>query len=106
MNAFTTKLAGVSYGEHQQNIKLFGNAGELGVGEYELLREPDNPHDQYAVRVCFGRFCLGYLPKKIARKVAPKMDAGTNMVAEFVSVNRSPVHDLVGMTVKIIELKT
>jgi hypothetical protein len=106
MTALTTKLAGVSFSDHQQNIQLFGYPAELGIGEYELVREPENPHDPFAVRVCFCNFCLGYLPKNIAKTVAPLMDAGTKMVAEFVSVNRSPVHDLVGMTVKIIELKT
>jgi hypothetical protein len=106
MTVLTTKLVGVTFGECQENIKLFGNAPELGVGEYELLREPKNPHDPFAVRVCFGNYSLGYLPKNVARTVAPQMDAGTNMVAEFVSLNRSPYHDQVGLTVKIIELAT
>jgi hypothetical protein len=106
MNKLTTKLAGVSFGDHQQNIKIFGNAKELGIGEYELLREPQNPHDPFAVRVCFGTICLGYLPKNVARTVAPQMDAGTNLAAEFVSFNRSPFHDQVGMTVRITELTT
>ena len=106
MNALTTKLAGVSFSDHQQNIQLFGYPAELGIGEYELVREPENPHDPFAVRVCFGRFCLGYLPKNVARIVGPLMDAGKNLVAKFVSLNRSPYHDSVGLTVKIIELTT
>ena len=105
MNALTTKLAGVTFGECQQNIQLFGNAPELGVGEYELLREPKNPHDQNAVRVCFGNFSLGYLPENIAKTVAPEMDAGTNLVAKFVSLNRSSYHDPVGLTVKIVQVE-
>jgi hypothetical protein len=105
MNAFTTKLAGVSFGDHQQNIQLFGYPAELGIEEYELVREPNNEHDPFAVRVCFRNFCLGYLPKNIARKVAPQLDAGTNMVAEFVSVNRSPYHDQVGLTVRIVQVE-
>lgn len=106
MKTLTTKLAGVSFNERQKNIKLFGNATELGIGEYELLREPQNPHDPFAVRVCFGTICLGYLPKNVARTVAPQMDAGANLAAEFVSLNRSPFHDQVGMTVRITELTT
>jgi hypothetical protein len=105
MKIFTTKLAGVSFGDHQQNIKIFGNAKELGIGEYDLIREPDNAHDPFAVRVCFGTICLGYLPKNIARTVAPQMDAGTNLAAEFVALNRSPFHDQVGMTVRIVQVE-
>jgi len=105
MKKLTTKLAGVSFADHQQNIKIFGNAKELGIGEYELLREPHNPHDPFAVRVCFGSISLGYLPKNIARTVAPQMDAGTNLAAEFVSLNLSPFHDQVGMTVRIVQVE-
>jgi hypothetical protein len=105
MNALTTKLAGVSFSDHQQNIQLFGYPAELGIGEYDLVREPENPHDPFAVRVCFCNFCLGYLPRTIAKKVAPLMDAGTKMVAEFVSVNRSPYHDQVGLTVRIVQVE-
>jgi hypothetical protein len=106
MKNLITKLAGVTFNDHQQNIKLFGNGPELGIGEYDLVREPDNPYDQNAVQVCFGNFSLGYLPKNVARIVAPLMDAGKNLVAKFVSLNRSPYHDQVGLTVKIIELTT
>jgi hypothetical protein len=106
MKNLITKLAGVTFGDHQQNIKLFGNAQELGISEYDLVREPDNPHDPNAVQVCFGNFSLGYLPKNVARIVGPLMDAGKNLVAKFVSLNRSPYHDSVGLTVKIIELTT
>jgi hypothetical protein len=106
MNALTTKLAGVSFGDHQKNIKLFCNPAEIGISEYDLIREPQNPHDPFAVRVCFGTICLGYLPKNVAKTVAPHMDTGTNLAAEFVSLNRSQFHDQVGMTVRIIELTT
>lgn len=105
MNGLITKLAGVSFGDHQQNIKLFGNAKELGIDEYELLREPQNSHDPFAVKVCFGGISLGYLPKNLARTVAPQMDAGTNLAAEFVSLNLSPFHDQVGMTVRIVQVE-
>ncbi len=103
MEPIFTKLAGVTFGDCQQNIRLYGNAIKLGIYEYDLIREPENPHDPYAVRVCFVNFCLGYLPTPIAEKIAPFMDAGRRFEAEFVSLNRSPYHDTVGLTVKIIE---
>lgn len=103
MQTVTTKLAGVSFGDCQKNIKLFGNVTAIGISEYDLIREPDNSHDPFAVRVCFGKLYLGYLPRQVARTVASHMDCGENLSAEFVSLNRSPNYDIVGMTVRIVQ---
>ena len=97
------KLAGVTYGPCQQNIKNFACPTELGIYEYDLVREPDNPADPNAVRVEIGGFKFGYIPKELAREISPIIDNGHNFVAHFVSVNRSPFHDTVGLTVKITE---
>ena len=104
MEPIVTKLAGVTFGDCQQNIKLYGNAIKLGIYEYDLIREPENPHDPYAVRVCFVNFCLGYLPTTLSKVIGPLMDAGKRFEAEYVSLNLSPYHDTVGLTVKIIEI--
>lgn len=103
MTVLTTRLAGVSFCDCQENIKLLGNVSEIGISEYDLVREPDNSHDPFAVRVCFGKLFLGYLPKQVARTVAPNMDQGTNLSAQFVSLNKSPYYDLVGMTIRIVQ---
>ena len=95
------KLAGVSHGACQQNIKDLGGPG---IGNYQLIREPDNPHDSNAIKVVlFGHFDLGYIPAPIAAQIAPVMDDGTQLEAEFVSVNKHPAHEQVGITVRIIE---
>jgi hypothetical protein len=101
MNSIITKIAGVSFGSCQRNIKYLGNPG---INTFDLKREPMNPHDPNAVWVGFGKYQLGYLPKHVAKTIAVFMDAGKKIIAEFVSVNRSPFHDTVGMTVKLIEI--
>ncbi len=96
-----TKLAGVTFGECQQNIKLFGNRD---INSYCLKREPHNPYDPNAIRVGIGTYTLGYLPKPVAREIAPLMDAGRRFEAEYVSLNGCSYNDTVGLTVKIFEV--
>lgn len=95
-----TKLAGVRFGDCQHNIKLFGNPG---INTYNMQREPQNPFDPNAVWVGTGTYHMGYLPRPVAQRLAPYMDVGRRFMAEFVSLNSSPFHDTVGLTVKIIE---
>ena len=98
----TVKLVGVSFGNAQANIKTFGNPH---IRWFILVREPDNAHDANAIRVAlFGEFFMGYIPKETAAHLAPMMDAGREFDAEFVCINKHPRHDIVGLTVKIIEV--
>ena len=98
----TVKLAGVSFGSAQANIKTYGSPD---IRWFALVREPNNPHDPNAIRVAlFGEFFMGYIPKDVAIHLAPLMDAGRVFDAEFVCVNKHPYHDVVGLTVKIIEV--
>lgn len=97
------KLAGVTYGPCQENIKNFACPQALGIDEYDLIREPDNPSDPNAVRVGLGNINFGYVPKDQARVISQILDDGQNLVAQFVSVNRSPFYETVGLTVRITE---
>ncbi len=97
-----TKLAGVTFGDAQENIKLFGCRDIL---TYAVIREPDNPYDSNAIRISlFDIWHMGYVPKQIAKDLAPQMDAGKRFLAYFISQNKSPYHDTVGMIVRIVEL--
>ena len=97
-----TKLTGVSFNDAQGNINKFGGPG---LCAYDLIREPNNPHDPNAIRVAlFKDIFLGYVPKHIARVLAPMMDNGRSFVAEFFRLNKSPVHKTVGVTVRIVEI--
>ena len=97
-----TKLAGVTFGDCQANIKKWGCAD---IGTYAVIREPDNPYDPNAVRVSFlGAYDMGYLPRQVAATLAPMMDAGRTFLAEFVKINElAEIASTVGVTIKIIE---
>ena len=100
MNTGTFRLAGVTIDDAQENIKKFGCRD---IGSFALVREPDNPHDPNAVRVELTGLYLGYVPRYIAKDLAPQMDAGRNLIALFVSRNEHPLFDTLGLTVKIEE---
>jgi len=97
-----TKLAGDIYEDAQENINKFG---WRDIPTYVLVREPDNPHDPNAIRVAlFAHYYMGYIPKPIAEKVAPIMDAGKLLDVEFFKRNESTYSDVVGLTVRIVEV--
>ena len=100
MHGTITKLTGVTIGDAQENIKKLGCKDIL---TYELLREPDNLHDPNAIRVVIGPYYMGYIPRGVSKKLAPLMDAGQRFIAENYQRNESPIHDTVGLTVRIIE---
>jgi len=94
------KLVGVTADDAQENIKKFGCRD---IGSFALVREPGNPHDPNAIRVELAGLYLGYVPRHIAKDLAPRMDAGMNLIALFVSRNEHPLFDTVGLAVKIVE---
>ena len=95
------RLAGVTFRDAQKNIKTFGCED---IGSYALVREPENPHDPNAIRVEVAGFFLGYIPSKIARTLAPLMDAGREFLAVFIRRNQSPYHETVGLMIQIVEV--
>jgi len=69
------------------------------------VREPDNPYDPNAIKVALaGIVFLGYVPKEIAKELAPLMDQGKSFMAFFVSRNEHPSYGTIGLTVRIEEL--
>ena len=97
----TTKLAGVTFGDAQENIKKFGRPE---IGSYALVREPENPEDPDAVRVMLaGVYHMGYLPRLVAAHIAVLMDLGFRFIALYVKCNRAEGEETVGLTVKIVE---
>jgi len=96
------KVKGVTFRDAQNNIKTFGCED---IGSYALVREPNNPHDPNAIRVALaGIVFLGYVPRDVAKELAPLMDEGRKFMAFFVSRNEHPVYGIVGLTVRIEEL--
>ncbi len=96
----STKLAGVSYGDRQQNINFFACSD---LTDCELIREPKNKYDANAVKVVIGSLELGYLSKIVAANIAPAIDSGKRFIAKFECTNRHPAYEQIGLTIKISE---
>lgn len=50
-----------------------------------LVREPSNPHDPNAIELFAEGLKLGYVPRRVALRLAPVMDAGADVRAFAVS---------------------
>lgn len=94
---FYTKVAGVSFdnsdGSSRQAIVRSCRSGE----PVRLIREPDNPHDEFAVMVVRRRGeQMGYLPSEVAGNrqgigwcVGRGMDEGYRYIARVASVGQN-----------------
>ncbi|MCX8145979.1 MAG: HIRAN domain-containing protein [Azovibrio sp.] len=56
----------------------------------DLVREPDNPHYPFAVRVEWQGHMLGYVPRKENRAVAAALDRGTPVSARITRLTDHP----------------
>ncbi|MDD5177110.1 MAG: HIRAN domain-containing protein [Sterolibacterium sp.] len=64
---------------------------EMKVGDaLTLVREPDNPHDQNAVRIDWRGQQLGYLPRTENSAVAIEMDRGGRVEARIAKLRNHP----------------
>jgi len=102
MNPIITKVKGVSQPHIQENVKVFACKD---IGSFALVREPNNPHDPNAIAVKLGKLHLGYVPREIAKDLAPQMDLGIRFIAFFEKRNESPFYDTVGFTIRIEEVE-
>lgn len=75
----TIRAVGVSFRDtYPGNLRKLGKLiGDGETVEVQLIREPDNSHDPNAVQlVCRDIGWFGYVPARLARLIAPEMDAG------------------------------
>lgn len=103
---YYTRVSGVTYpnadGSDRQSLVARCRAGE----RIRLVREPDNPHDRFAVKVLrWDGKQVGYLPSQGVRTdvpwcVGPGMDAGYRYIVRVAGV--SEVEDQVyGMSLQV-----
>lgn len=57
---------------------------QMQVGDrLSLIREPDNPHDPFAIRVEWQQHKIGYVPRRENRDIARLMDNGVQIHARI-----------------------
>ncbi len=76
-----------------QIVEMQSHGATVRPGEQvNLEREPENPHDPYSIRVENGRFQpVGYLPRRVARWMAPLVDAGQIRVEGYIPLDVTPI---------------
>jgi hypothetical protein len=71
--------------------------------DLELVREPDNPHNENAIavlRFSSGQQC-GYLRANLASQIAPLMDAGVNVTAGVLEVTGGEDGSRFGLNIQV-----
>jgi hypothetical protein len=64
---------------------------ELRVGDaLQLAREPQNPHDPFAVSVSWRARQLGYVPRRQNRAIAWALDRGEPLIARISRLSEHP----------------
>ena len=69
--------------QYKENSYLEPKNSEYYTQKMSLEREPENKHDKNAIKVMVGNIHLGYVPKKLARKMAKLLDNGYNYISEL-----------------------
>lgn len=107
MGTITTRVAGISFVEwYPIGIqKLQRSEGDFPL-EASLLRDKDNEHDPNAIGVLCGGYQVGWLPRSLAEKLAPKIDQGERFRVIEADVLIHPDHpDRPGVEIKIEKVK-
>jgi HIRAN domain-containing protein len=102
-SAFVCRVVGVtfvpSYPESLYALERLAAEHLLSFDAMEpipvvLVREPENPHDANAIRVDVPAIDtpIGHLPRWMAERLAPHLDADESWQAEVTDVKISPAH--------------
>jgi hypothetical protein len=90
-----TRLAGVTFEGRMERIKKYA----LRKSGYQLVRQPNNPHDKNAIQVTVSGHDIGFVPGMLAKELAPIMDDGTELNVHF---RRALVSDKTGEVIGLI----
>ena len=90
------------FGQYKENGYLEPKNSEYYTQKMSLEREPENEHDKTAIKVMVGNIHLGYVPKKLARKMAKLLDADYNYISELELMDDSNGNYNIGIVTVIL----
>jgi hypothetical protein len=100
-------VVGVQFRTSKESREILRRLVERGGVTVTLDREPDNPHDEYAIRVLierakgdrgrFGNRRIGYIRATTAAKLAPRLDSGD---IRFVSATATDLDENLTMRIE------
>lgn len=84
---FVTKVVGVSFSpEYPTNIYRIAESVANITATCSLHRDPQNKHDENAIRVDVNGTTIGHIPRLISMILASKMDSGEKWNASVNSI--------------------
>lgn len=92
---FFTKVVGVTFSGRQEIIARIQDGDSA-----EIVREPENEYDFYAVAVYWQNNQIGYLNTRLARVIAPVIDTGAKYGA-YVTQVTGKAHESLGVNLCI-----
>lgn len=103
-NPLTISAKGVSFGKRQTALQHLAHYPRHFI-LLDLIRE-QNPFDENAVAVHVlvvgkGSYQVGYLPRELAQIIAPLLDRGVNIPAQFESVTGGRGYGNYGLRMKV-----
>jgi hypothetical protein len=90
---FRCRVVGVSFAEDYPDCLYRLRETEPGFREGSFIREPDNEHDPNAIALLCGGRKVGHLPRLVAKRYAPEIDAGARYVVSDYDVLIDQDHD-------------
>ena len=84
-----TRLAGTTFEGRMEAITKYAGRDS----NYQLVRQPDNEYDIFAIQVTVDGHDIGFLPGHLAKDLAPIMDYGIKLNVGF---RRALVNDKTG----------
>lgn len=84
---FRTKVVGISFSDgYPNNVFALAKDAALMNSPCTLVREPDNQHDNNAIRIEINGSSIGHIPRLIAIALAPRIDRGETWLASVHSI--------------------
>jgi len=83
-----SQIAGLQYYKYYDTDELSEKKLRPIVGDrIQFIRNPNNEYDKNAIEIWFknGQHMLGHIPARLARSLAPEMDAGKFLKGYFIS---------------------
>ena len=97
-NSNLIKIAGVTFNNRQSVCK------KLNVGnKLSLVKEPNNPYDEYAVKVFYNNEECGYIPKDISYAVSNLLESNTSKWEAVVRGIDGVGEKNIGIIIELIE---
>lgn len=95
-NQWEFEVKGITYSDARKEVARLLTIGS----EVQLDREPENIFDPFAIRVTKDGNEIGYVPRSVARTIAPIIDLREGKLVAVVS-DKVPVYDWAKIVIKV-----